>query len=151
MNKKGFTLIELLAVIAILAILLLLVTPNILDMFTKGRKEAFVSKVQSVYRAAEMDYVNDALSGTKTNVSYCSDNIKSDFNLTNCSPIKIINDTPNYYVLVSSNGKINQIVMSDDNFCYDGITINIDSNSQLNEGKKITCSENNNIINCTCN
>ena len=47
-NKKGFTLVELLAVIAILAVILLLIVPNIVDMFNNGKKDAFIRQVQSV-------------------------------------------------------------------------------------------------------
>lgn len=153
-NKKGFTLIELLAVIAILAILMLLVTPNILSMFTSGRKEAFVTKVQSVWRAAEMDYVNNAFN-TSSHELYCANDVKNRDSLTACSPIGIITDTPNYFVQMNTDGNLAKIVMSDDNFCYAGDKLNIDKNSDdLKEGKKILCNETTSgetkTINCTC-
>lgn len=154
-NKNGFTLIELLAVIAILAILMLMVTPNILSMFNSGRREAFVTKVQSVYRAAEMNYVNEAMSGS-TNTLYCSDDVKDRDSLTACTSIGIITDTPNYFVQMNENGSLNTIVMSDDNFCYAGDKLDIDSKSNdLKEGKKISCTETTSgdvkTISCECN
>ena len=65
-NKKGFTLVELLAVIAILAILMLLIMPNVLNMFQNGRKDAFITQVQTVWRTANTQYVSSSLAGNPT-------------------------------------------------------------------------------------
>ena len=47
-NKRGFTLVELLAVIAILAILVIIALPNVINMYTKARKNAFLTEAQNV-------------------------------------------------------------------------------------------------------
>ncbi|MEG2457502.1 MAG: type II secretion system protein [Bacilli bacterium] len=71
-NKKGFTLIELLAVIAILAILVVLTVPNILGMFNKGKKSAFVTQSKEILSTAQSQYVVDSLSSTPQ-LKYCWD------------------------------------------------------------------------------
>ena len=68
MNKKGFTLIELLAVIAILAILVVIAVPNVLNLFTGAKKNAFVTQAQSIYKAAQTTYVNDQFGTDRSNV-----------------------------------------------------------------------------------
>ena len=52
-NKKGFTLVELLAVIAILAILVIIALPNVINMYTKAQKEAFLTETKKIYSEAE--------------------------------------------------------------------------------------------------
>ena len=47
-NKKGFTLVELLAVIAILAILVIIALPNVINMYTKTQKEAFLTETKKI-------------------------------------------------------------------------------------------------------
>lgn len=51
-KKKGFTLVELLAVIAILAILVIIALPNILELFNKGKKQAFETEIRTIYNVA---------------------------------------------------------------------------------------------------
>ena len=108
-NKKGFTLVELLAVIAILAILMLLITPNILNLFTEGKKDSFIIQVQSIYKAAEQKFLTDSISsGTPGPYTFChtKDNDISPLNL---------NGTGNVYYSVSVNadGKITDIKATD--------------------------------------
>ena len=69
-NKKGFTLIELLAVIAILAILVVLAVPAILDIFNTSKKNAFVTQAQTIYKAAEEEYLTKQL-GTTPVYTFC--------------------------------------------------------------------------------
>ena len=144
LNKKGFTLVELLAVIAILAILMLLVTPNILNMFTEGRKDAFVTQVQSVWRAAEQQYMTKAFSGNSqtafTNLDSSTDNDIS-FGSTDIK----------YYVSFDTNGNVAKIGVSDGNYCYfanSGAKINMTANdvSSDNDGK--TLSEASGTLSC---
>ena len=47
-KKKGFTLVELLAVIAILAILVIIALPNVINMYTKAQKEAFLTETKKI-------------------------------------------------------------------------------------------------------
>ena len=144
LNKKGFTLVELLAVIAILAILMLLVTPNILSMFTEGRKDAFVTQVQSVWRAAEQQYMTKSFSGTAstvfTNLDTSTDNDIS-FGSTDIK----------YYVSFDGNGNVAKIGVSDNNYCYfanSGAKINLSASdvSSDNDGK--TLSESSGTLSC---
>ena len=71
LNKKGFTLIELLAVIAILAILMLLVTPQILGLFTQGKKNTFAIQVQSIYKRADEEFLAGAFDPSGGKRSWC--------------------------------------------------------------------------------
>lgn len=109
LNKKGFTLIELLAVIAILAILFMLVTPNILKMFTSGKKQAFVTQVQSVAKAAESQYMSEAFSGNPG--PYCTG--------TDGKKLDVSESGLTYYVSFDANGDISKLVVADSNFAYE--------------------------------
>ena len=64
MNKKGFTLVELLAVIAILGFLVLVIVPNVIDVFKGSKKNNFLSEAQAVYKSANNTYVLDRARGT---------------------------------------------------------------------------------------
>ena len=52
-NNNGFTLVELLAVISILAILVIIALPNVINMYTKAQKEAFLTEAKKVYSESE--------------------------------------------------------------------------------------------------
>lgn len=138
LNKKGFTLIELLAVIAILAILFMLVTPNILKMFTSGRKQAFVTQVQSIYKAAESEYMASQFT-TSTGPIYCSEGTGSTEKLDISE-----NKALKYYVQIDPmTGKIIKLRVADKNFYYssnttggDAVSVdNISDNIQSLDGK----------------
>lgn len=150
LNKKGFTLIELLAVIAILAILMLMVTPNILSMFTSGRRQAFVTKVQTVWRAAEQGYMNDVFSNSQKSL-YCSSTLTG--KPSTCGPISIITETDAIYYVSMADGYVTDIVVSDSNFCYAGSNINVNKDTDLQEGKVAKCTTStgeNPTTTCTC-
>jgi len=68
--KKGFTLIELLAVIVILAIILLITMPVVLNVINEARKGAFEASARGLVKAAENEYMKNALSGTSEIVTY---------------------------------------------------------------------------------
>lgn len=143
LNKKGFTLVELLAVIAILAILMLLVTPNILSMFTEGRKDAFVTQVQSVWRAAEQQYMTKAFGGTATSTFTNLDNSTDNDISFGATDIK-------YYVSFDTNGNVAKIGVSDGNYCYSinsGAAINIKADdTNIVENKQL--SESSGTLSC---
>lgn len=61
MRKKGFTLIELLAVIIILAILMLIAVPAVLTTLNTAKKNAFKTQAQSIWKAAEQQYIIDSM------------------------------------------------------------------------------------------
>jgi len=70
MKKKGFTLVELLAVIAILAILVIMALPAVLRMYRQARQNTFVEEVQGVYRQAQTQYVQDAITSLTSTKTY---------------------------------------------------------------------------------
>ena len=112
LNKKGFTLVELLAVIAILAILMLLVTPNILKLFTEGRKDAFVTQCQSIWKMASQQYITEAVDPDGTPGPYCSEgSAKLDYDG---------DEKLKYYVSVdASKGTISKILVTDGTYYFD--------------------------------
>jgi len=57
-DKKGFTLIELLAVITIMAIMVVIATPNIIGMLSKGKKEQYVADASNMISKAKYMYNN---------------------------------------------------------------------------------------------
>ena len=78
-NKKGFTLVELLAVIAILAILVIIALPNVINMYTKAKKNTFLTEAQNVIKQSSNKFIQDGMSGKKTN--FISNN-KNSLNLS---------------------------------------------------------------------
>ena len=101
--KKGFTLIELLAVIIILAILMIIAVPNILSTLATARSSAFITQAESVYKAAEQQYIIDTMTGT---ASTCYD--KNNLNLGS------ISSTVSFAVQInSSNGTVSSITIND--------------------------------------
>lgn len=66
-EKKGFTLVELLAVIALIGILLLLVTPNVMKLFTGAKKSLFYDEALSIYNNAYTTYIYNTSEGDYTN------------------------------------------------------------------------------------
>ena len=115
-NKKGFTLVELIAVIAILSILLVMALPQVLELFNDSRESAFITQVQSIYRAAEEQYVSDQLlpnAGTTT-TSYCKDETNSNTE----NDLTISNDDVLYNIEFNSEGQITLIEVSDGKYSY---------------------------------
>lgn len=115
-NKKGFTLVELIAVIAILSILLVMALPQVLELFNDSRESAFITQVQSIYRAAEEQYVSDQLSPNEGTIatSYCKDATNSSTD----DDLNISNDDVLYNIEFNSEGQITLIEVSDGNFSY---------------------------------
>ena len=58
MKNKGFTLIELLAVIVILAVIILMITPRVLEVIEKSRKNVFETTANSLLRTTKQFYAN---------------------------------------------------------------------------------------------
>ena len=68
--KKGFTLIELLAVVALIAILVVMLVPKVLEYYDAGKKSAFISEAQKLYKTAFTMYTNNYIqSDTEKNVN----------------------------------------------------------------------------------
>lgn len=139
-NKKGFTLVELLAVIAILAILMLLVTPNVLNLFKEGQKDAFVTQVQRVWKAAETQYLTDVMAG-KTPGPYCSGTNAGE---TGENKLQVTeNKKLHYYVSLDENGNVSKLLVSDGSYYYNKDVPSIDvEQKDVNNGKAtITCAD----------
>lgn len=105
-NKRGFTLVELLAVIAILAILVILALPNVINLYTKVKKQAFVAEAQNVIKAASSKFVEGSLTGNNiTKISSDDDTL----NLTN--------KNVKYYIELDNTGKVKKYTVSNSNYC----------------------------------
>ena len=143
MNKKGFTLVELLAVIAILSILMVLIWPNILKMFSGGKRDTFKIQVDSIIRAAEAQKQSDTMGGNNTPGycygigSICPDGMELSVNETDVK----------YAVIFGSDGKVSRLGVEDSNYCYvsDPYDSNIDKDDFV-EGGHLNCTS----TGCTC-
>ncbi len=110
-DKRGFTLVELLAVIAILAILMLLIMPNILSMFTEGRKDAFKVQIGSIVRAAQEKKQSDFMENANTYV-YC-DGVDD-----SCNKLSITESDIKYMVVFDGYNKVVGVALQNSNYCY---------------------------------
>ena len=106
-NKKGFTLVELLAVIAILAILVIIALPNVINLYNKAKKQAFIAEAQNVIKSATSKFIEGSLqNGGLTTISSGNDSL----NLTN-KKVK-------YYIeLDKTTGKVKKYTVSNSNYC----------------------------------
>lgn len=105
MKKKGFTLVELLAVIAILSILVIIALPNIVGMFTKAKKDLFLTEVKTLYKESANKFISNSMSGSNSQNIYCksaSDDI---------SPIDVTTSDVYYYIEKDSSGVTKKIVV----------------------------------------
>lgn len=106
-NKKGFTLVELLAVIAILAILVIIALPNVINLYNKAKKHAFIVEAQNVIKSATSKFIEES-SQNRELTTISSDN--DSLNLTN-KKVK-------YYIeLDKSTGKVKKYTVSNSNYC----------------------------------
>ena len=139
-KKKGFTLVELLAVIALLAILMLLVMPNILKMFQKGKKDAFKVQVENVIRIAESQKQTDTMAGINLAI-YC-DKVHDE-----CPKLDVSDSDLKYVVKFDADGLATSVAAQNSNFCYVNTTdvTDIDIDDFI-EGATLTCSG----VTCTC-
>lgn len=56
-DKNGFTLVEILAVIALIGVVMLLVTPNVVDIFRNANSSVFHDEVINLYSSAYTTYI----------------------------------------------------------------------------------------------
>ena len=115
MKKKGFTLVELLAVIAILAILVIIALPNVLSMFNSAKKSTFKTEVQSIFKQAQTDFIEDSIKSSGAQV-YCDATTKAAD--TSCTDTLQLTTTKQYYVKMDSQGNILRIGVKDNSFVY---------------------------------
>ena len=124
-NKKGFTLVELLAVIAILAILVIIALPNVLNMYIKARKTAFLTEAKTIYKEAEKKYISNSISNDDTKVIDSENNTKLDMTGEKLRYCIVLDSKGKVELLKASNGKYVVDVYKDDdlsNFDIDRIT-----------------------------
>ena len=123
MKKKGFTLVELLAVIAILAILVIIALPNVLGMFNSAKRNTFKTEVESIYKQAQTDFINDSLqsSGART---YCDAKSAAEVDGSNnalysCNGGELeLTTTKQYYIEMNSKGEVLRFGVKDNSFVY---------------------------------
>ena len=115
MKKKGFTLVELLAVIAILAILVIIALPNVLSMFNRAKKSTFKTEVQSIFKQAQTDFIEDSIKSSGAQV-YCDATTKAAD--TSCTDTLQLTTTKQYYVKMDSQGNILRIGVKDSSLVY---------------------------------
>lgn len=105
MKKKGFTLIELLAVIAILSILVIIALPNIVGMFTKAKKDLFLTEVKTLYKESANKFISNSMIGSGSQNIYCKS--ESD----NISPLDVTTSDVYYYIEKDSSGVTKKIIV----------------------------------------
>ena len=101
-NNKGFTLVELLAVIAILAILVIIALPNVINMYTKAQKEAFLTETKKIYSEAKKKYISSSISGNTNTIINSEDDSKLD----------MTGEKLKYCILLYNNGKVKDLKVS---------------------------------------
>ena len=104
-NRNGFTLVELLAVIAILAILVIIALPNVINMYTKAKKEAFLTETKKLYSEAEKKYISSSITGTPSRVINSEDNTKLDMTGEKLKYCVILNGQGQVKSMKVSNGE----------------------------------------------
>ena len=117
-NKKGFTLVELLAVIAILAILVIIALPNVINMYTKAQKEAFLTETKKVYSEAEKKYISSSISGNTNTIINSEDDSKLD----------MTGEKLQYCILLYNNGKVKDLKVSNGKWI-----LNLDNSKTIEE------------------
>ncbi len=113
-NNKGFTLVELLAVIAILAILVIIALPNVLNMYTKARKTAFLTETKTIYKEAGKKYISGNIANTDVKVIDSENDSKLDMTGEKIRYCIVLDNKGKVELLKASNGKYVVDVYKDD-------------------------------------
>lgn len=109
-NKKGFTLVEILAVIALIGVIMLLVTPNIIKLFTNAKKDIFRDETLSLYNNAYSTYILRSSQGDRTK-RFCvgKDTVLNKMDIED-------NNRLYYDITVNSYGEVISLKVSDNKF-----------------------------------
>ena len=94
-KKNGFTLVELLAVIAILAILVIIALPNVIKLFEKAKKNAFLTEVKTIYKESAKKYLNESMKGKRL------ESISTDNNM-----LDLVGEEIDYCLLLDNKGSV---------------------------------------------
>jgi len=138
-DKKGFTLVEIIAVIALIGVIMLLVTPNIIKIFTNAKKDIFKDETLSLYNNAYSTYIFRSSQGDHTK-RFC---VGKDTALNKMD----IEDTDRLYydITVNSYGEVISLKVSDDKF-----GINLSNNNGIKK-KNIKVNEITDAFDINCN
>ena len=104
-DKKGFTLVELLAVIAILAILVILALPNVIKIYTRARKSAFLTETKNIYKEAEKKFISGNITNTDIKVIDSENDSKLDMTGEKLKYCIVLDSRGKVELLKASNGK----------------------------------------------
>ena len=105
MKKQGFSLVELLAVVAIMAVLIIIVLPNVVELYNDSKKNTFLIEVKSIFNSANVSYMKQSMQEADGIVFY---RLKGDENAVPLSGRQLY-----YYVKVRRTGDIVEILVWD--------------------------------------
>ena len=119
--------------------------PNVLGMYTKGRKNAFKVQIESVIKVAEKQRQSDTINGGSIR-GYC-DGISESF-CPSGSNMDITDTDVKYVVVFNPDGTIRMVAVENSNYCYANMSGNTNINTEefVDKGK-LTC--NNSGCSCT--
>lgn len=109
-NNNGFTLVELLSVITLLGLILLLIVPNVMNIFSGAKKNIFYDEVLNIYNNTYTTYVYRSSNGDY-NKRFCvgKDSILNMLELEEKENLY-------YDILVNSYGEILEFKVSNEEF-----------------------------------
>ena len=125
-NKKGFTLIEILAVIALIGVIMLLIIPNVVNLFKRAQKSAFYDEAVILYSNAYTSYLFNSSEGDYTK-RFCKGKDTT-------TKLIDVDEKENFYydITVNSFGEVISMKVSDDSY-----GINISGNPLKKKNIKI--------------
>ena len=109
MNKKGFSSVEYQILLLLIEALAVGVIPN-LGNNNDIKLNDFINKTQSLMDDAKTDFINSSLDSNLENYVFESNINNEDERLET-----------NYYIKLDSNGNFTDVVVWDENYCYEAV------------------------------
>ena len=109
MNKKGFSSVEYQILLLLIEALAVGVIPN-LGNNNNIKLNDFINKTQSLMDDAKTDFINSSLDSNLENYVFESNINNEDIRLET-----------NYYIKLDSNGNFTDVVVWDENYCYEAV------------------------------
>ena len=109
MNKKGFSSVEYQILLLLIEALAVGVIPN-LGNNNDIKLNDFINKTQSLMDDAKTDFINSSLDSNLENYVFESNINNEDKRLET-----------NYYIKLDSNGNFTDVVVWDENYCYEAV------------------------------
>lgn len=109
MNKKGFSSVEYQILLLLIEALAVGVIPN-LGNNNDIKLNDFINKTQSLMDDAKTDFINSSLDSNLENYVFESNINNEDIRLET-----------NYYIKLDSNGNFTDVVVWDENYCYEAV------------------------------